>query len=138
MTGMSADKQLMASELGLSPEFIGWLEITIDGWELEPTGNIRMLYAAWQAATVRISQLVWTDGFMAYMLANRHCKRCRHWMPNRTGKGDEARMGRCCESALDTDADGICEQPDCAMIDDSDGVLVTGPEFGCVHWEGKA
>lgn len=68
------------------------------------------------------------------------CKTCKHWGPNRVEHRaiENPETGACrnsdklVDSTIDMPPDGVCI--DCG---DGDQVLVTGPEFGCVHHDFK-
>lgn len=67
------------------------------------------------------------------------CNTCKHWGPNGSGSTlPNPEMGACRNATMITDSvsdirsDGMCI--DCG---DGDQVLVTGPDFGCVHHDFK-
>lgn len=64
-------------------------------------------------------------------LKPRTCDACRHWdaMPNRAG-------GECLKEKI-TRKDDYNKPDFMAAIDPEDPYLLTGPKFGCVHWETK-
>jgi hypothetical protein len=69
------------------------------------------------------------------------CDTCKHWGPHvNQSKIANPIMGACKSPAIDhQDAMGVADNPSFAFVDcpAEPGKLVTGPKFGCVHWEGK-
>lgn len=70
----------------------------------------------------------------------RTCKACRWWAPNANGNPSNLPLlvfaCKCPKLALSLSE--IADNPACAGIDQpgwEDGVLITGPDFGCVWWE---
>lgn len=62
------------------------------------------------------------------------CQICRWWAPNVNGKPRTGKVFACLNEKLNQPSFEIAERPDCAGPDEG-GHFVTGPDFGCVHFE---
>lgn len=72
------------------------------------------------------------------------CETCRWWGPNVAGHPAvfDKKCGACRNSRLALSVSQMFDLPERngAGIDDTengDGTFVTGPRFGCIHWEQK-
>ncbi len=62
------------------------------------------------------------------------CKDCRRWHPRST-----MRCGECSSPKMLYGYDVVFPGPDEVLIENDEGWgMLTGPEFGCVHFEAKA
>lgn len=64
------------------------------------------------------------------------CKNCRWWWPNKMIKTASVL------DEMDLSGGYACTSKMMSMCRDSDGIytasaMVTGPDFGCIHWEAK-
>ena len=64
------------------------------------------------------------------------CKTCKHW-DNWNGTG---RAGVCCHLETGGIDDEVCLPAPNQLLArgmDDDTLILTGPDFGCIHWEEK-
>ena len=69
------------------------------------------------------------------------CKDCKWWAPNYSGK-DAPMDGpfACRHPKLDHPDSELwdwCNPQDMAAADDGPAMILTGPDFGCIHFEAK-
>ena len=74
--------------------------------------------------------------------ARQWCRSCRHWGNSRNGLSDNDQRLRSCdcpklEYGYHRELDVVPN--DGAAIEDDEGWgMLTGPDFGCIHWEVKS
>lgn len=67
-----------------------------------------------------------------------HCKDCKWWALHSSRKPRPYEPGDafyCKHPLLNTDSVEIHDQEVSGACADEGGSILTGPEFGCVHWE---
>ena len=76
----------------------------------------------------------WCEGIC--LVSKPTCKTCKWWGPNRNDKAIEAVIGACFCPRLMATSMQVCDEPMSAGADEG-GHILTGQDFGCVHWEAK-